>query len=501
MKSDQQLLQEYIKQGSQDAFREIVSQHGKMVYSACYRIFQDAHLAEDATQEVFLVLMKKASTLKPEITLGGWLYNRAIWTAKNMNRSRISTSKRERRSGMETENMTISGEESLWKEISPYLDDALATLPKKLNEAILLCFLQEKSRSEAAQILGCSEKALSKRIGRALETLSLALSRKGIAAPVATLTAVLATSVTELKAASVASTLSQSITVSKALTAAQAGATYATTAFTMKAIIITTMAAGVIIGLKLYNSPDNTSPIQAVIHASHPLQQLADKLGTENKLLKLEIESEKQSYIQTPAEADKTALFTNRYHRLLKHINKDDIWKLKFNNSHSDGDMLPTKELIEFLALNEEQVQELEQVCKKILNEIIEFERQHATLYEKTDKIISYDIPKMPEEYRTSFAESIKAIISEDDHSLISHLAMRDIEHYTDKKYITIRLTAIDHGRKSTRTLYTTRYTMGSERGSNRWKHDMGDIAGGYDIYIGKRWGHLFNSDDFQLYP
>jgi len=126
MKTDQQLLEEYIKQNSQTAFREIVNRNGRMVFSTCNRILNDSHLAEDATQDVFLQLIKKASSIKSNVMIGGWLHNSAVWAAHKVNRSRTRTLNRERNAAMETELSTSGNEESVWGEISPHLDDAIS---------------------------------------------------------------------------------------------------------------------------------------------------------------------------------------------------------------------------------------------------------------------------------------------------------------------------------------------------------------------------------------
>ena len=47
---DWQCLSEYVREGSQSAFREVVARHVDLVYATCRRVVRDAHLAEDATQ-------------------------------------------------------------------------------------------------------------------------------------------------------------------------------------------------------------------------------------------------------------------------------------------------------------------------------------------------------------------------------------------------------------------------------------------------------------------
>ena len=73
-----QLLADYAENGSETAFRELVSRYIDLVYStACRFLNGDAHLTEDVTQTAFADLAVKAPTLSKEILLGGWCRNRS----------------------------------------------------------------------------------------------------------------------------------------------------------------------------------------------------------------------------------------------------------------------------------------------------------------------------------------------------------------------------------------------------------------------------------------
>ncbi len=82
--------------------------------------------------------------------------------------------------------------ESVWKQITPLLDDALDRLSAKDREAILIRFFQDKSHREAAQLLGVSEDAAKARVSRAVEKLRLIFAARGIAVPSAVLLAAFA---------------------------------------------------------------------------------------------------------------------------------------------------------------------------------------------------------------------------------------------------------------------------------------------------------------------
>src|ERR1041385_8202517 len=72
---DRQLLQQFVKERSQSAFRELVERHLPVVYSVARRLVRDPQLAEEVAQTVFTTLAEKAGSIRASHVLGGWLYN------------------------------------------------------------------------------------------------------------------------------------------------------------------------------------------------------------------------------------------------------------------------------------------------------------------------------------------------------------------------------------------------------------------------------------------
>src|SRR6476646_258983 len=68
------LLGRYAETGCQDSFQQIVARHSGWVFSLSLRAVRDRHLAEDVTQAVFLILARKARTIRPGTPLSGWLF-------------------------------------------------------------------------------------------------------------------------------------------------------------------------------------------------------------------------------------------------------------------------------------------------------------------------------------------------------------------------------------------------------------------------------------------
>src|SRR6185312_10047891 len=96
MRETSQLLADYVENGSETAFRELVARYINFVYSTALRLVGgDTHLAEDVTQMVFISLAKKGRTLPSGVMLGGWLHQSTYHVATKAVRSERRRQSRE----------------------------------------------------------------------------------------------------------------------------------------------------------------------------------------------------------------------------------------------------------------------------------------------------------------------------------------------------------------------------------------------------------------------
>jgi RNA polymerase sigma factor (sigma-70 family) len=173
---ESRLIQEYASSGSDDAFRGLVDQYVGLVYSACLRQLKDRHLAEDATQAVFILLSQKAGTLR-QANLSGWLLTTSRYACANIRKSQQRRQRREQVVAMNQTSMETRDDDLL-----DLLDEALCHLKAADREALVLAYLKEQPIDDVAAKLGISPDAARKRVGRGVDKLRQYFSRRGITA-------------------------------------------------------------------------------------------------------------------------------------------------------------------------------------------------------------------------------------------------------------------------------------------------------------------------------
>jgi RNA polymerase sigma factor (sigma-70 family) len=188
--SDGQLLERFVAEGDQAAFEVLVWRHGPMVLNVCRRLLGRPEDAEDAFQAAFLVLVRKARSVRRHDALGAWLYRVAYRVAR---RARAGIA---RRAGREQpgvdEAPAPAADGGAGPDLRPVLDEEINRLPEKYRAAVVLCCLEGKTHREAAASLGCAEGTVASRLSRARERLRARLVRRGLAVSVAAVTATLA---------------------------------------------------------------------------------------------------------------------------------------------------------------------------------------------------------------------------------------------------------------------------------------------------------------------
>src|SRR3954468_21729968 len=173
---DHELLDEFVRDSSQEAFGELVQRHLPVVYSAALRMVRDSHLADEVAQSVFTALAQKAGNLRRPLVLGGWLYN----TTRNIAMHAVRTEQRRREREQIAFAMQSIDQGSGTLDLTEHIEPAMAELEPEDRDALVLRFMGERGLRDVGVELGISEEAARKRVTRALERLRAVLEHRSI---------------------------------------------------------------------------------------------------------------------------------------------------------------------------------------------------------------------------------------------------------------------------------------------------------------------------------
>jgi RNA polymerase sigma factor (sigma-70 family) len=178
MTDDMELVREYARCKSEEAFAILVSRHVNLVYSVALRHGADPHLAEEITQSVFIILARKAGALSSKTVVSGWLYRTARFASAKALTVRLRRERREQEAFMRSQ-LNETGA-TAWMEIEPLLDSAMAQLGEQDHNAVVLRFFEGRNFRDISQAMGTTEAAAKMRVNRALEKLRRFFTGKGL---------------------------------------------------------------------------------------------------------------------------------------------------------------------------------------------------------------------------------------------------------------------------------------------------------------------------------
>ncbi len=231
--TDGQLLESFVSRKDTTAVEALVRRHCPMVWGVCRRILGNHHDAEDAFQATFVVLVRKAASIRTNV--GNWLYGVAHQTALKARATRAKRKVRE--TSMTGIPEPTTAEQELCFDLQALLDREISRLPDKYRTVLVLCDLEGKSGRAAAGQLGCPTGTVASRLARARAMLAKRLARSGL-----TMSSVgLAGTLSQASASAPAAVLSSTINAVTAVAeqSAAAGAISSTVAALTEGVIQT----------------------------------------------------------------------------------------------------------------------------------------------------------------------------------------------------------------------------------------------------------------------
>ncbi len=174
---DGDCLRRFAENRNEAAFAELVRRHGPAVFGILRRALGDHQLAEDAFQAVFVILARRASTIRSPDAVGGWLFGVARHVAARAVTMRKRQRKEARSDSLPDRPMAPVEPD----DTSAIVEAEIARLPESLRAAVVLCEIEGVSRAKAARQLGIAEGTLSSRLASARKKLAERLRQRGLA--------------------------------------------------------------------------------------------------------------------------------------------------------------------------------------------------------------------------------------------------------------------------------------------------------------------------------
>ncbi len=186
--TDDQLLGEFLSRrdaAGEAAFEALATRHGPAVLSVCRAVLRDEHSAQEAFQATFLILARRAGSVRDRVRLGAWLHRVARRVAL---RARAASARRQARevARADLDAVAVAAEDPAGRrEAAEAVHEEVDRLPARYRVPVVLCHLEGLSYEEAAHRLDCPVGTVRSRLSRARDRLRDRLTRRGLAPAVA----------------------------------------------------------------------------------------------------------------------------------------------------------------------------------------------------------------------------------------------------------------------------------------------------------------------------
>ncbi len=176
--TDGELLARFTVSRDENAFGELVRRLGPTVFGVCRSVLGNAADAEDAFQVTFMVLARKAATVRPPGRVAAWLHGVAMLAARKARAARVRRAAREGAldGALDPAAPMAAPEPDLVRVVH----EELARLPDKYRLPLVLCELRELTVAQAATELDWPTGTVASRLSRGRALLAARLRRRGV---------------------------------------------------------------------------------------------------------------------------------------------------------------------------------------------------------------------------------------------------------------------------------------------------------------------------------
>ena len=186
--ADGELLDRFVSRCgelSESAFAVLVERHGPMVLRVCRNVLKDPHDVEDAFQATFMILIRKAGSIRKRGSCGSWLHGVALRAAAGIRTGAARRRVHERKRALNAGDSETFQATELPDDLPGLIDQELGRLRDHHRSPLVLCYLEGHTCEEAARQLGWPVGTVKSRLARGRERLRRQLIRRGVAPSVA----------------------------------------------------------------------------------------------------------------------------------------------------------------------------------------------------------------------------------------------------------------------------------------------------------------------------
>jgi RNA polymerase sigma factor (sigma-70 family) len=174
---DQDLVQRFHTQQDQAAFHAMLRRHGPMVLDVCRGVLGNEADAEDAFQATFLILARKAGSIRKTASVASWLHGVAYRIAL---KARGQSAARQKHEARVPARQPSEPDDLSWPEVRQVLHEEVSRLSERFRAPLVLCYLEGATQEAAARQLNLAKSTLQERLERGRALLRTRLLRRGL---------------------------------------------------------------------------------------------------------------------------------------------------------------------------------------------------------------------------------------------------------------------------------------------------------------------------------